>query len=91
MTDKVDFYMELVEQAWDLSDKAREYVKQSNRDISVNEMIEKIFVPSGMLDLEKTRQQGSEITKIFLNSPYGLQYRPDFKDWIPFRHGPVDI
>ena len=66
----VSYYMELVEQAWKLSDDAREYVKAAkseNREVSIQECLDKIF----------------------LKSPYGLQYRPEYNDWIPFRHGDV--
>lgn len=88
----VAYYMELVEQAWKLSDEAREYAKvakQQNREVSIQEMLEKVFMPSGLLDMEMTRKNTGSPPKVFLKSPYGLQYRPDYKDWIPFRHGDV--
>jgi hypothetical protein len=85
----VDYYMELVEQAWGLSDAAREYCKSAGRDVPMQEVLDKIFLPSGLVDIEKTRQQSGSPPKVFLKSPYGLQYRPDYKDWIPFRHGDV--
>jgi hypothetical protein len=80
----VSYYMELVEQAWKLSDDAREYsrvAKSENREVSIQEMFDKVFLPSGLIDVEKTR----------LKSPYGLQFRPEYKDWIPFRHGDVQF
>ena len=82
---------ELVQEAWKLSDAAREYVKQAGHEIAVQEIIDRIFIPSGMVDVEKTSKENANPPKIFLNSPYGLQYRPEYKDWIPFRHGPVSI
>lgn len=88
----VAFYMELVEQAWQLSDSAREYVKTAkseNREVSIQEIVDKIFMPSGQVDIDKTRKNSGAPPKIFLKSPYGLQYRPEYKDWIPFRHGDV--
>jgi hypothetical protein len=85
----VAYYMELVEQAWKLSDDAREYCKTAKRDVPIQEVFDKIFIPSGLLDMEKTRQNASNPPKIFLKSPYGLQFRPEYKDWIPFRHGDV--
>ena len=39
----------------------------------------------------KTQKESGNPPKVFLKSPYGLQYRPDHKDWIPFRHGPVNL
>lgn len=88
----VAFYMELVEQAWQLSDSARELVKSAkgeNRVVSIQEMFDKVFLPSGFVDMEKTRKNTSNPPKIYLKSPYGLQYRPEYNDWIPFRHGDV--
>jgi hypothetical protein len=88
----VAYYMELVEQAWQLSDSAREYVKAAkaeNREVPIQEIVDKIFMPSGQVDIEKTRKNSGSPPKIFLKSPYGLQYRVEYKDWIPFRHGDV--
>lgn len=85
-------YWPMVEQAWELSDKAREYAKSAGREIPVQEMVDKIFLPSGLVDIEKSQKEGQgQPPKIFLKSPYGLQYRPEYKDWIPFRHGPVEF
>lgn len=90
----VSYYMELVEQAWNLSDQARELAKQAkseNRELSFQETFDKVFLPSGLVDVNKTRANMSTPPKIFLNSPYGLQFRPEYKDWIPFRHGEVQF
>ncbi len=88
----VAYYMELVEQAWKLSDDVRELAKKAKsegREITVQEAFDKVFVPSGLLDMDKTRKNSGSPPKIFLKSPYGLQYRVEYKDWIPFRHGDV--
>jgi hypothetical protein len=88
----VAFYMELVEQAWKLSDDVRELAKTAKsegREITIQEAFDKVFVPSGLVDMDKTRKNSGNPPKVFLNSPYGLQYRPEYKDWIPFRHGDV--
>ncbi len=82
-------YFEMVEQAFKLSESAREYVKNAGGDVPVQEIFDKIFLPSGMIDVEKTQKEGGNPPKVFFNSPYGLQYRPEQNDWIPFRHGPV--
>lgn len=89
--DSVDQAYELVEQAWKLSDDARAYVKQAGQEVPLQEIVDKIFLPSGQVDIEKTQKESGNPPKIFLKSPYGLQYRPDHKDWIPFRHGPVEL
>jgi len=88
----VAFYMELVEQAWKLSDDVRELAKTAKsegREITIQEAFDKVFVPSGLVDMDKTRKNSGNPPKVLLNSPYGLQYRPEYKDWIPFRHGDV--
>jgi hypothetical protein len=89
--DKTDYYYALVEEAWALSDAAREYVKKAEREVPLQELVDKIFLPSGKVDVEKTQKESGNPPKIFLQSPYGLQYRPEHKDWIPFRHGPVSF
>jgi hypothetical protein len=88
----VAYYMELVEQAWKLSDDVRELAKAAKaqgKEVSIQEAFDKVFVPSGLVDMEKTRKNTGNPPKVFLTSPYGLQYRPEYKDWIPFRHGDV--
>jgi hypothetical protein len=90
----VDEAFALVEQAWKLSDDARAYVKEAKeagRDVPLQEIVDKIFVPSGLVDIPKTQKESGNPPKIFLDSPYGLQYRPEHNDWIPFRHGPLNI
>jgi hypothetical protein len=75
-------------EAWKLCDASREYAKNANREVPPQEMIEKVFRPSSLIDEERTTREGSP-TKLFLKSPYGIEYRPDVKNWIPFRHGEV--
>ena len=90
----VEYYMELVEQAWKLSDDVRELSKAAKgqgKEVSIQEAFDKVFVPSGLVDMEKTRKNTGNPPKVFLTSPYGLQYRPEYKDWIPFRHGDVNF
>ncbi len=83
-------YMELVDQAWKLSDAAREYVKTAQREVPIQEIVDKVFLPSGLVDVEKTQKEGGNPPRIFIaNSPYGVQFRQEYKDWIPFRHGEV--
>jgi hypothetical protein len=87
--DATSRYYELVEQAWQLSNAAREYAKNAGREVPLQEFVDKVFLPSGLVDVEKTQKESGNPPKIFLKSPYGLQFRPEQKDWIPFRHGPV--
>jgi len=87
---KVDYYA-MVEEAWKVSDAAREYVKTAGREVPNQELFDKVFLPSGMVDIEKTQKESGNPPKVFFKSPYGLYYRPEHKDWIPFRHGPVSV
>jgi len=90
-TTKVDQYYAMVEEAWKVSDAAREYVKTAGREVPNQEIFDKIFLPSGLIDLEKTKKESGNPPKVFFKNPYGLYYRPEHKDWIPFRHGPVSF
>ena len=84
--------MEQMEATWKLREAVINYAKQIGREVGVQEAIDKVFVPSGLVDVAKTNQgKTANPPQVFLNSPYGLQYRPESKDWIPFRHGPVTI
>ncbi len=82
---------EKVEEAWRLSEAARDYVKAAGRDVEIPEIFDKVFLPSNQVDVEKTAAEGGNPPRVFLKSPYGLQYSPEHKDWIPFRHGPVTL
>jgi hypothetical protein len=82
---------ELVQQAFNLSSAASEYVKNAGKEVPIQEIFEKVFLPSGMVDVAKTQKESGNPPKIFLTSPYGLQYRPEYKDWIPFRHGDIKL
>ena len=87
----VQKYFSMVQDAWKICLEANEYVKNAGREVQLQELMDKIFLPSGQIDVEKTQKEGGTPPKIFLKSPYGLQYRTEFKDWVPFRHGPVSF
>jgi len=80
----------LVEQAWYLSSKANEYVNNAGREVPLQEILDKVFLPSGLVDVEKTRRESGNPPKVFLKSPYGLEYRTPSSRWIPIRHGPLN-
>jgi hypothetical protein len=83
---------EKVWEAWKLCDACREYAQQVGREVPVQEVIDKIFMPSSLVDVERTeREGGNPPTKIFLKSPYGIEYRSETKNWIPFRHGEIKL
>jgi hypothetical protein len=85
-------HFEQVEDAWRLSDAAREYAAKAGRDVSLAEYLEQVFAASPLLDRARTQAEGGAgPQRIFLQSPYGLQWREQHKDWIPFRHGDIDL
>ncbi len=82
---------EQVEEAWTLSDDALKLKEQAGRDLAPAEYWP-FFTNSPLVDVDRTqREGGNPPTRIFLKSPYGLQFRDDHKDWIPFRHGEVKL
>jgi hypothetical protein len=83
---------EQVEEAWQLSDDARSFARASGRELTPAEFWDDFFKGLALVDVALTEQQGGNPpTRIFLRSPYGLSWRPDHRDWIPFRHGPVTL
>jgi hypothetical protein len=85
-------YIDMVEDAWKVSYQVRDYVQAEKREVSNEEIFEKIFSTCPDLDLDKTQKEGGKpLVKIFFKNPYGLQYRPAQKDWIPFRHGELKL
>ena len=59
--------VEMMWDAWKLCDASREYAKKAGRDVPANEMVEKVFLPSQLVDVERTkRESGNKPTKIFL-------------------------
>ena len=79
-------------EAWNLCDASREYGQKAGRDVGVQEMVDKVFLPSSLVDVERTqRESGNAPTRIFLKSLYGVQFHPETKSWIPFRHGEVKL
>lgn len=83
---------EQVEDAWSLIDEAMKFKEESGRTLDPEEYWEPVFAASSLVDVERTRAEGgSPVTKVFLKSPYGVEFRPEYMDWIPFRHGEVNL
>jgi len=83
---------EQVEEAWSLIDEATKHKEESGRDLEPDEYWSGLFAESPLVDVERTRAEGgSPLAKVFLKSPYGLEFRPQYMDWIPFRHGEVTL
>ena len=85
-------YYNMIEEAWSLSEAALLHVKGAGRAVDAAELWTDLFSRSPLVDLDKTRQEGrNSFIKIFLKSPYGIQYRAECNDWVPFRHGAIDF
>lgn len=83
---------EQVEEAWDLIDKAMKHKEQAGKDLAPDEYWDSVFAGSTLVDVDRTRVEGGKpLAKVFLKSPYGLQFRAEYMDWIPFRHGDVKL
>ena len=83
---------EQVEQAWQLSDDARDFGAKVGGQLTQAQYWDQFFAASELVDVERTKKEGGEpLAKIFLKSPYGLIWRDQYKDWIPFRHGEVKL
>jgi hypothetical protein len=83
--------IEQVWDAWKLSDAAWEFSGKGERQLSFEDVFTNVFATSALVDIERTRKEGGNPPKIYLRSPYGLQFNPETKRWVPFRHGPVQV
>jgi hypothetical protein len=84
-------YFDMVEQCWELSEAARDYVKSSARDVTRGEVWEQVFTKSALVDIDRTLRESPQLDRIYLKTPYGLEYRAEHNDWIPFRHSVIDL
>ena len=52
------------------------------------------FKASDLVDAARTESEmigGTPISKVYCKNIYGIQYNPETKYWVPFRHGEVDL
>jgi hypothetical protein len=83
---------EQVEEAWGLIDEATKHKEEAGQDLESDAYWGAVFATSPLVDVERTKAEGgSPLEKVFLKSPYGLQFRTEYMDWIPFRHGEVKL
>lgn len=81
---------EQVEEAWTLSNAARELRDKAKQEMAPDDYWDAIFASSELVDVERTKKEGGNpLAQVFLKSPYGLRWRTEYNDWIPFRHGEV--
>jgi hypothetical protein len=84
---------EQVEAAWSICDRIREYASKEGREIPIQEALDKFILVLPEVDLERTQREAKSnpITRVYLKSPYGIEYREPVKNWIPFRHGEIKL
>jgi len=83
---------EQVEEAWSLIDEAMNHKEQAGQDLAPDAYWDPVFAASPLVDVERTKAEGGQpLAKVYLKSPYGLQFRTEYMDWIPFRHGEVKL
>jgi hypothetical protein len=81
-----------VEAAWQLCDVVNND-EEGYKDGDPPKAWSTVFSKTPMLDADRTQREGGGVPplRIFLKTAYGIEFRPDTKKWIVFRHGPVDI
>jgi hypothetical protein len=84
---------EQVEAAWRLCERIREQGTQEGREIPIQEALDKFILVSPEIDLERTRRESKSnpITRVYLKSPYGIEYHEVSKAWVPFRHREIKL
>lgn len=81
-----------VEDAWGLIDQANKYKEDMGYDLPSDDYWEPVFASSPLVDVERTKAEGGDpLKEVYLRSPYGLRFRTDHMDWVPFRHGDVAL
>jgi hypothetical protein len=50
------------------------------------------FKGSQLVDVQRTEQEAEmPPKKIFCTNIYGIEFNPETKYWVPFRHGEIDL
>lgn len=83
---------EQVEEAWSLIEEAMKLKENAGTEIEPEVYWDQLFTTSPLVDVDRTSAEGGmPLSKVFLKSPYGLQFRREHMDWVPFRHGEVKL
>ena len=78
-----------LEQTWDLAMKVNDLSEKERGDVDA---AWQEFKKSEMVDVERTEQEGAKPPqKVFCTNIYGIEYNPETKYWVPFRHGDIDL
>ena len=79
-----------LEKTWDLAMQVNDLPEAERDDVA---KAWETFKLSDMVDAGKTETESTEMPpkKIFCTNIYGIQFNPETKYWIPFRHGDIDL
>ena len=81
-----------LEQTWELAMIVND-LQESDRSDPAKAWTDH-FKASDLVDTARTvSEMTSEtpISKVYCKNIYGIQYNPETKYWVPFRHGEVDL
>ena len=78
-----------LEQTWDLAMKVNDLPEKQRGDV---EAAWQEFKGSQRVDGQRTGQEAEKPPKkIFCTNIYGIEFNPETKYWVPFRHGEIDL
>ena len=81
-----------LEQTWELAMKVYDLQESDRRDPT--KAWTDHFKASDLVDAARTESEMTgemPISKVYCKNIYGIQYNPETKYWVPFRHGEVDL
>ena len=81
-----------LEQTWELAMKVND-LQETDRSDPTKAWTDH-FKASDLVDAARTESEMSgetPISKVYCKNIYGIQYNPETKYWVPFRHGEVDL
>ena len=80
-----------LEKTWDIAMEINDLPEAERADVAA--AWEK-FKASELVDNARTEKEAAGTLppqKVFCTNIYGVQYNPETKYWIPFRHGEIDL
>ena len=92
MGEYIDDLLNDLEQTWELAMKVND-LQESDRSNPTKAWTDH-FKASDLVDAVRTESEmtnGTPISKVSCKNIYGIQYNPETKYWVPFRHGEVDL
>ena len=80
-----------LEKTWDLAMEINDLPEQERSDVAAAWAK---FKGSDLVDVARTETEANGAVppiKVFCTNIYGVQFNPETKYWIPFRHGDIDL